>query len=134
MLEMGSRLAWFFFVSCASAYAIFLSVGSIINADAVDTSRIVQVRDVLEPNAHHLSGMVMVHRTCDALSVETEALAPDMHKLIFSTWQQPNVECVRDDIPRTFRASVVAPAAGVSFIATLDEQPLTLIVHQDIAN
>lgn len=134
MLEMGSRLVWFFFVSCAGAYAIFLSVGSIINADAVDTSRIVQVRDVLEPNAHHLSGMVMVHRTCDALSVETETLAPDMHKLIFRTWQQPNVECRRDDIPRAFRASVVAPAAGVTFIATLDEQPLTLIVHQDIIN
>lgn len=103
-----------------------------IRADAVDTSRVVQVRDVLEPNAHHLSGMVMVQKTCEMLSVETEALASDMHKLIFTTWEQPNVECKREDVPRAFRASVVAPAAGVTFIATLNEMPLTLVVHQDI--
>ena len=132
MLEMGGRLMWFFFLSVVGAYAIFLVAGSIIHAEAVDTSRVVHVRDVLEPNAHHLSGMVMVHRSCDALSVETETLAPETHKLIFTTWQQPNVECRRDDIPRAFRASVVAPAAGATFIATLDKQPLTLIVHQDI--
>lgn len=133
MLEMGSRLAWFLFVSCVGAYAIFLLMGNMIHADAVDTSRIVHVRDVLEPNAHHLSGMVMVRRTCESLSVETETLAPDLHKLIFRTWEQPNVECKRDDIPRPFRASVVAPAAGVTFIAMLDGQPLTLVIHQDIS-
>ncbi len=113
---------------------IFLLVGNTINAGAVDMSRIAQVRDVLKPGVHALSGMVMVQRTCDELTLTTETVSQTVHKLVFKTWQQPSITCVSEDAPRAFRAVVLGPAAGLTFIATLDDMPLTLVVHQEIAS
>ena len=130
---MIARLLWFFCAACLGSYAIFLLVGSTIHAQAIDQSRIVQVRDALKPNLHTLSGMVMVPRTCDELGVSTEEVTPTVHKLVFTTWQLPSVECKVEDVPRAFRAVVIAPAAGIEFIATLDEMPLTVVVYQEKA-
>lgn len=133
MGEIIRRLVWFFFVASIGSYAVFLLVGGTIHAEAIDLSRVVQVRDVLKPGVHALSGMVMVSRTCDELVVATQEISATVHKLEFKTWQQPSIPCITEDVPRSFRASVVAPAAGVDFIATLNDLPLTVVVYQEIA-
>ncbi len=133
MSDMVSRLVWFFCAACLGSYAIFLLAGSTIHAHAVDQSRIVEVRDVLKPHMHALSGMVMVPKTCDQLTITTEEISPTTHKLVFTTWQLPSVPCKVEDVPRAFRAVVLAPAAGIEFIATLDEMPLTVVVYQEKA-
>ncbi len=133
MSDMISRLLWFFCAACLGSYAVFLLLGSSIHANAIDQSRVVQVRDVLKPHMHALSGMVMVQHTCDELSISTEEVTPTVHKLVFTTWQLPSVECKVEDVPRAFRAAVIAPAAGIEFIATLNDMPLTLVVYQEKA-
>ena len=127
---MIRRLVWFFVISCVVAYAVFLAAGSSIQAQAIDASRIVKIRDSLNPGVHHLSGIVMVPTTCSELSVRTEQLSIDTYQIIFTTWKEPAIECITDDTARPFRAVVFAPAAGVHFVATLDDSPLDLAVYQ----
>jgi hypothetical protein len=129
-----SRLAWFFIVSSAVAYVVFLVVGATIHARAIDASRIVTARDVLKANEHRLSGMVMVQSTCAQLSVRAEQMSPTVYHLEFSTWEAPSVECEIVDVPRAFQTVVFAPATGVDFVATLDGEELPLVVIPTIDN
>lgn len=128
MLDLARRLVWFFVVASAISYAIFLMAGNAIHTQALGQSRIVLVRDFLKVGEHHLSGMVMVPSTCKQLSVRTEAVADNIFHLRFSTWEEPNVECVIEDTPRAFRAVVFAPSVGVEFISTLDDEPIRIAV------
>ena len=128
MLDLARRLVWFFVVASAISYAIFLMAGNAIHTQALDQSRVVLIRDFLKVGEHHLSGMVMVHSTCQQLSVRTEQVSDRTFHLKFSTWEEPNVACVEEDTPRAFRAVVFAPSVGVDFISTLDEQPLQIAV------
>ncbi len=130
MMETLRRLVMFFFFACAVSYAIFLVTGRAINAAALDESRTVLVRDSLKPGVHFLSGIVMVHRTCADLSVRSSKIDTGIYQLTFTTWEDPSIECVTDDTPRSFRTAVAAPAAGVQFIASLDGEPLRLSVYQ----
>ena len=130
MIDTLRRLVMFFFVACAVSYAIFLVTGSAINAAALDESRTVLVRDSLKPGVHYLSGIVMVHRTCADLSVRSDKVDTSVYQLIFTTWEDPSIDCVTDDTPRAFRVAVAAPAAGVDFIGSLDGDPLRLSVYQ----
>lgn len=133
MADIFRRLLWFFIVSCAIAYAFFLLIGSTIHAAAIDQSRVVVARDSLSQGAHNLSGMVMVHSTCDELSVRSVQLSDTLYQLQFSTWNEPSVQsCSKEDTPRSFRALVFAPSAGVYFSATLDDEPLTISVIPSI--
>lgn len=128
MRDVSLRLVWFAIVATAFAYCAFLLAGSAITARAVDETRILVVRDVLQPGAHHLSGMVSVPSTCAQLVVRTEKIADTAYKLVFSTWEEPNIDCVIEDTPRAFRSVVFAPATGITFLATLDELPLPMVV------
>lgn len=129
MAEILRRLLWFFIVSCAVAYAFFLLVGSTIHANAIDSTRVVIARDSLGPGVHNLAGMVMVRSTCSELTVRTHQLSETEFQLQFSTWNESSLaSCVQEDTPRSFRALVFAPAVGVSFSATLDDEPLILNV------
>ena len=128
MADILRRLFWFGVVSTAVAYGVFLIAGSTINARAIDASHIAVIRDVLDPGAHHLSGMVMVHATCAQLSVRSEQAGEGLYHLEFKTWEEPNVECSREDTPRSFRAVVFAPAAGVKFVATLDGESIPIVI------
>lgn len=129
MSDILRRMVWFFILSCAFAYGTFLVVGSAIRSEAVDRTRIVLVRDVLKPNEHHLSGMVMAHTTCAQISLTTEAVDAVTYRLVFKTWETPSVRCVAEDTPRSFRTVVFAPAVGVHFVASLDDELLTLVVE-----
>ncbi|MDB5238490.1 MAG: hypothetical protein JWM46_760 [Candidatus Kaiserbacteria bacterium] len=133
MAEIFRRMLWFFIVSCAIAYAFFLLVGSTITSSAIDASRIIVARDSLSQGAHNLSGMVMVHSSCDELSVHSEQLSSDTYLLQFTTWNEPSIaSCSHEDTPRPFRALVFAPSTGVYFTATLDDQPLGISVIPSI--
>jgi hypothetical protein len=88
----------------------------------------VWVRDEIEPNAHHLAGMITVKSSCTELSAKTEELSPVLYKLKFSTWEHPNVECTRDSVQKEFHEIIFAPAVGIRFIATLDDEPLPIVV------
>lgn len=128
MADMLWRLLWFFIVAGAVAYMVFIVCGTTIQARALDASRIVVVRDVLQPGTHYLSGMVMVQSTCAHLSVDTQQLSLSDYQLHFRTWEEPSVTCAKEDTPRAFRTVVFAPAAGVNFSATLDDTPLQIAV------
>jgi len=128
MLDLARRLVWFFVVASAIAYAIFLMAGNAIHTQALDQSRIVLIRDFLKVGEHHLSGMVMVPSTCRQLSVRTEEVADNIFHLKFSTWEEPNIDCVEEDTPRAFRAVVFAPSVGIEFISTLDDEPIRIAI------
>ena len=122
------HLVWFFIVACAVSYLVFLVAGSTIRAQALDESRIVLVRDSLKPGVHYLSGIVMAHSTCAQISVRSQQVSTTTYQLIFTSWEEPSVSCVQDDTPRSFRAVVFAPAAGIELIGVLDDEPLQLAV------
>jgi hypothetical protein len=122
------RLVWFFIIACAVSYAVFIVAGSSIEAQAVDESRIVLIRDSLMPGVHNLSGIIMAPSTCAQISVRSMQLSTTTYSLIFTSWEEPSVACSQEDTPRSFRAVVFAPAAGVQFIGSLDDQPLMLAV------
>lgn len=128
MLDMARRLLWLLVISSATAYMIFLVLGSAIYAKSAEASNIVVVRDELGVNAHHLSGMVMVDTTCQELSVRVDRHAEGHYNLNFETWRIPSVDCIVDETPRAFRAVAVAPSTGVKFTATLDGKPLRITV------
>ena len=129
MADIFRRLLWFFIVSSALAYALFLILGSTIHASAIDQSRIVAARDSLSQGVHNLSGMVMVHSSCAELSVHTTQISQTEFQLQFTTWNEPTLpSCVEEDTPRSFRALVFAPSVGITFTATLDDQPLIISV------
>lgn len=134
MSQMGDafrRLIWFFFVAAAVSYAFFLVAGSVITKQSLEDSRAVLARDSIKVNVHYLSGMVMVPSTCAELSVRSHQLTVDSYELQFSTWEEPSLsKCTREDTPRSFRAIVFAPSAGVYFQASLDGTPIPFGVIQ----
>ncbi len=129
MGDLIRRLVWFFIVASAIAYAIFLAAGTVIRTQALEASHIANVRDSLEPGSHHLSGIVMLPSTCSELSVRTEQIAEAAFMLVFTTWEEPSIDCEHTDTPRPFHAVVFGPAAGVTFSATLDGEPLDVAVY-----
>ena len=134
MGDILRRLVWFFFVSAAISYALFLAIGTTLNAETTDSIRTVLARDSLKPGVHYLSGMVMVHSTCSELSVRSKQLSFDTYQLEFTTWDEPSLSsCREEDTPRSFRTVVFAASAGVHFVATLDNQPLLLVVLPVVA-
>jgi hypothetical protein len=132
MLDIVRRMVWFFVVASAVAYIVFIVLGATIHARALDQSRLVIIRDSLDVGAHYLSGIVMVHRTCSQLSVAYEKVSDGLYALRFTTWDEPSVQCHLEDTPRAFRAVVFAPSTGISFIGSLDNEPLQLSVIQMI--
>ncbi len=128
MGDVVRRLVWITLVSCAIAYAVFLAAGSALHADAESASRDVFVRDVVGVGVHHLSGMVMVPKTCMELFVKVEQVSDTVYKLGFSMWEQPSIACKEDESPRAFNTIVFAPSIGVTFIGALEKEPLNLYV------
>jgi hypothetical protein len=134
MGDMLRRLVWFFIVSGAISYVLFLAIGSAINAEAIGKTRVVVIRDSLKPGVHYLAGMVMVHSNCAELSVTSAQLSPDTYQLKFSTWDEPSLSsCIEEDTPRAFRSVVFAPSAGVNFVATLNDEPIVIVVTPVVA-
>ena len=127
------RILWFTVLTVLISYAAYLIVGGIVNAQTSGADATVVIRDELGPNSHQLSGMVMVPSSCDQLSVDTKTLSPTSFELVFSTWQEPSVHCSADETPRFFEKTLFAPAAGITFSATLDGEGLPIAVIPAIA-
>lgn len=123
-----SRLCWFVVIAVAIAYAISLALGSIVNAQESGVNDPVVIRDELRANQHSLSGMVMVPTPCDELSVRTESLSKTNFAILLKTWHEPSVNCGDEATPRTFETVLFAPAAGVTFTATLDDKEFPIAV------
>lgn len=115
-----SRMLWFLVVASLVAYATYLALGTIVNAQASGENDPVIIRDELGQGVHHLSGMLMVPSRCDQLSVRVESASDVQYVLVFRTWRDPSVDCTEDEIPRYFRAILFAPSTGIGFNATLD--------------
>lgn len=111
------------------AYACYVIGAGVVIADVSGSYRPVIVRDELAPNQHYLSGMIMVDNTCDQLTLSTKAISDTNFELVFGTWREPSsAVCADDPSPRSFRALLFAPAAGVSFIATYNGRSLPIAV------
>jgi len=128
MKDAFVRLVWFFVIACAVSYGVFLVAGSAIRAQAIDETRIVLIRDSLKPGVHYLSGIIMAPSTCAQISERSVQISTTTYQLVFTSWEEPSVTCVREDTPRSFRVVVFAPAAGIQFIGSLDGEPLQLAV------
>ena len=122
------RMMWFFFVAAVISYAAYLVAGSIVTAQESGAYEPILIRDELAPGRHYLSGMVMVASPCDQLALRTETLSSSTYMLLFKTWHEPSVPCSEHQTPRTFHATLFAPAAGVEFGATLDGAGLPIVV------
>lgn len=133
MSEMISRVLWFAVVAVTLSYAVYLVVGSVLNARGSGAYESVVIRDELGPGSHNLSGMVMVPTPCHQLSMRTEALSTSTYMLLFRTWREPSVYCAATEVPRYFRAVLFAPSTGVEFGATLDDRGLPIIVVPTIS-
>ncbi len=128
MAELLRRFVWIAFVCAAIAYGSYLALGSAVEAEASGANVPVLIRDKVAPGEHHLSGMLMVSSVCDELSVRTEYIDKATYALRFKTWRDPAVECEGGQTPRAFNAVLFAPAAGVQFIATLDDRSFPIAV------
>lgn len=128
MTEVLRRIFAFMVIATLVAYLVFMIAGAVIYARAEDKERTVWIRDQITPNTHRISGLVTVPTSCTELTEKTEMLSPLLFKLNFTTWEDPNTECVRTPAQRQFYEIVFAPAVGVHFIATMDGAPLPIIV------
>ena len=123
-----SRLSWFVLISVVVAYASYLVLGSIVNAQESGVNEPTLIRDELRANRHSLSGMVMVPTPCDQLSVTTETISKTNFAIVFKTWHEPSVDCGNEPTPRAFETELFAPAAGVTFTATVNDKALPIAV------
>lgn len=126
------RLVTFSIFSVVVAYAVFLMAGATIYAQEEERSKTVWVRDDISPNIHRLAGMIMLPSSCHELTVRTEKLGEHAFKLVFTTWEHPYVECIKETTPVAFHEVVFAPAVGITFIATLDGKPLPIIIAPNV--
>ena len=129
MLPVVLRFAWYVFMSSAVAYTSYSVVGSIVSADAEGSSRPVLVRDELTTGTHRLTGTIMLPSECDQLSLDTSEPIKHVYQLTFNTWHDPAVKCSAQLSPRIFHAIVFGPAAGVRFVASLDQRTLPIVVY-----
>lgn len=132
-MEILARMGWFLVIAIAVAYGTYLVCGSVVHAKAAGEYEPVMIKDELGANSHSLSGMVVVPSSCHDLSLRIEKTSVSAYRLIFTTWHDPVATCTSDPIPRAFRTLLFAPAAGVSFTATLDDRALPITVIQHVA-
>lgn len=128
MRNVLRRFFVFTLSACVVAYIVYVLAGASIYAQAQEQAKTVWVRDEISPNTHHLAGMLTVRSSCTELIEKTEQLSPVLFKLKFTTWEHPDVECTSDPVQKQFYEIVFAPAVGVRFIATLDDQPVPIVV------
>ena len=122
------RLAWFGVAASAVSFSGFLVAGNIAHDRAAGISQPVMIRDVFGRGVHHLSGMIMVPTPCDELFVHTQAVSSTTFMLFFNTWHEPSIDCAQNETPRPFHETFFAPAAGITFVATLDGAGLPIAV------
>lgn len=132
MLEALLRVAWFFAAATLAAYATYLGVGSAIKTQDSGSTAPIIIRDALSKGEHHLSGIIMVPSNCDELSVRVDQIRNDLFSLVFATWSEPSIQCVREHSARVFNVTVFAPSVGVQFIASLDGVSIPVAMYPSV--
>ncbi|PIR83585.1 hypothetical protein COU18_02790 [Candidatus Kaiserbacteria bacterium CG10_big_fil_rev_8_21_14_0_10_51_14] len=122
------RLVWFACAAIALSYGSYLVAGSVIQARATGSYEPTIVRDVINRDAHHLSGMIMVPSPCDQLTVRTQTLSSTTYMLNFRTWREPSMDCADEITPRAFRTILFATPTNVKLGATLNGAGLSIVV------
>lgn len=134
MMTMGffRSLVWFVLILFVGLGATLIVANEIVRAN-LKPIRPILIRDTVGIGSHTLAGVVPVSSTCDEVIVYTEKVSDSLHKLIFSTWREPNIStCIDREQSREFRAVVFASSIGVSFTATLNGEPVPIAVIPEI--
>ena len=126
MAETIRHLAWFAVASTAVAYATFLVLGSVVEAQAESANSPVLVRDELTNVEQFLSGMVNVPASCDQLGVQVMQIDSSTYRLAFTTWRDPSVSCSDDPMPRYFRVRMQNASTTLRFVATMDGKDMPI--------
>jgi hypothetical protein len=124
-------MVWFSFIATVISIIVIAVLGNTMYADAEGRSIIV-VRDLIRAGSHDLSGMVVVDKICDELSVNVAQINPQSYYLDFRTWEVPYRDCGEEGIPREFHITVAAPSAGVMFSGGLNGKPLSVVILPQI--
>ncbi len=131
MGEIVRRTVWFAIVACACAYAIFLVGGYFVRIRSAQPGAVI-VYDAVAPGVHDLTGTITLSESCDDLFVRTNQTASSTYELIFEQWRDPAIPCTLVQTPRDFHAVVLAPSAGISFLATLDGASLPIRIESSV--
>lgn len=134
MLDVVRRLVWSAVTAVVVTYAGLLLIGGAMEvyANAVMRPPTI-IRDRVSPGMHQLSGTLMVHNSCDDLLQSADKLSDTQYQIVFQTWREPSTPCTTGDIPRTFNATVFAPAFGINITAQLDNAQIPIAVIREIA-
>jgi len=134
MLEIVRRLVWSAVIATVCAYAGLLLLGGAVEVYAnIIMKQPTIIRDRISPGTHQLSGMIMVHNSCDELLQSADKLSDTQYEITFQTWREPSTPCITEDIPREFHATVFAPSFGVQFSAQVDNSQIPIAVIRDLA-
>jgi len=113
-----------------AALGLVVTVQLGASASALKQSPIL-IRDKIYPGIHHLQGTINVPKTCDELVVHTEQVTKDGYRIVFETWEDPSLNCLKAESPREFEAVAFAPSVGTHFTATIDGAIIPIAVVQD---
>lgn len=128
MREVAYRLLLIFVVASSIAYGTYLVLGSAIQADTDVALKRVVARDVVSDGTHHLNGMVFVPTGCHELSTRLQKLDDTTHVIVFTTWEAPYAECVREPVPRAFNTVIFTSSPSTQFLATVDDEIVPFVV------
>ena len=131
MFDILMRMLWFACAATVTAYVSYLGFGSIVSADASGAHTPLLIRDQLKPGLHQLTGIIMLPSPCDELTVIPTEAYQYVYELKFTTWRDPAIACKNEVSPRSFHTLIFGPAAGVRFIATLDEREIPIVVYPE---
>ena len=118
MIEVVRRSLGFAVAASLIAYFVFVLAGASLYAQAEEKVKTVWVRDEITPNTHRLAGLVTVPSSCTELHEKTIELSPLLYKLVFTTWEHPNTECLSEPVQKAFHEIVFAPASRAFSISS----------------
>ncbi len=133
MGDTFKRILWFAVVAVLAAYATYLFLGRVVNAESDAQVKTVVVRDIISQRMHILSGMVMVPSACHKLIARVKEIDIENYLLNFRIWEDPNRTCPMEEEPQRFNMTLFAPSAGIAFQGTLDDVPIPIEVIPTIA-
>jgi hypothetical protein len=129
MDEALRRAGWIVVMVIAGSYVTFLGGDYVFNKD-VATSSPILIDDVIRKDQHHLYGKIIVSKSCLEVTLDAKKITERNFILAFSTWEEPGVKCKNEYTERVFNTTIFAHPEDVEFAATLDTEPLPIIVRK----
>ena len=128
MIDALRRLFWYALSGSLFTFVALLVIGQAVETHA-SSERPVVLRDEFTHGIHRISGIVPVDITCAELSVRAEQLTGTSYRLLFETWQDPALDCVKEETPRWIKTVVFTDAEPATFIASMDGEHLPLSIQ-----